>query len=194
MICPTCLRPLRSRWRSKSITRKKTPGKEAARKVAQRPRSKSGRKYVRGSKVARYIASGTYPPIMSCLSRVEKAAALAALCSRCRRNPSFVFSTFSIDDQFMKCTVFDTLNPVCSAEYHGKEQLSLADSDSSPELALLLHLSENSAVYGRRTVSMPKKKENLLINVIPQCTTLHGLKKLKITASGRRNADSRANV
>ncbi|XP_003370388.1 hypothetical protein Tsp_14803 [Trichinella spiralis] len=90
----------------------------------------------------------------------------------------------------MKCTVFDTLNPVCSAEYHGKEQLSLADSDSSPELALLLHLS---AVYGRRTVSMPKKKENLLINVIPQCTTLHGLKKLKITASGRRNADSRAN-
>ncbi|XP_003382094.1 conserved hypothetical protein [Trichinella spiralis] len=54
-------------------------------------------------------------------------------------------------------------------------------------------LRENSAVYGRRTVSMPKKKENLLINVIPQCTTLHGLKKLKITASGRRNADSRAN-
>ncbi|KRX27623.1 hypothetical protein T07_8219, partial [Trichinella nelsoni] len=100
-----------------------------------------------------------------------------------------IFLTSSIDDQF--CTVFDTLNPVCSAEYHGKEQLSLADSDSSPELALLLLLL---AVYGRRTVGMPKKKENLLINVIPECTTLHGLKKLKITASGHQNADSRANV
>ncbi|KRX70163.1 hypothetical protein T06_11119 [Trichinella sp. T6] len=28
----------------------------------------------------------------------------------------------------------------------------------------------------------------------PLCTTLHGLKKLKITASGRQNAGSRANV
>ncbi|KRY47166.1 hypothetical protein T03_2719 [Trichinella britovi] len=31
MICPTCLQSLRSRSRSKSITRKKTPGKKVAR-------------------------------------------------------------------------------------------------------------------------------------------------------------------
>ncbi|KRX19996.1 hypothetical protein T07_12469 [Trichinella nelsoni] len=41
----------------------------------------------------------------------------------------------------MWCTVFDSTNPVCSAEYHGKEQLSLPDSDSSPELTLILRLS-----------------------------------------------------
>ncbi|KRX35199.1 hypothetical protein T06_9128 [Trichinella sp. T6] len=55
-------------------------------------------------------------------------------------------------------------------------------------------LQEDSAVYGRRTFNMPKKTENLLNNVTSQCTTLHGLKKLKITASCRQNAGSRANV
>ncbi|KAL1234526.1 6-mannosyltransferase,Probable Dol-P-Man:Man(7)GlcNAc(2)-PP-Dol alpha-1 [Trichinella spiralis] len=50
IICPTCLQSLRSRSRSKSITRKKSPGKKVARKVAMRQRSKSGGKSRRNKK------------------------------------------------------------------------------------------------------------------------------------------------
>ncbi|KRX20042.1 hypothetical protein T07_9006 [Trichinella nelsoni] len=51
IICPSCLQSLRSRSRSKGITRKKSPGKKVAGKVAERPRSTSGRKSVRNKKI-----------------------------------------------------------------------------------------------------------------------------------------------
>ncbi|KRZ48596.1 hypothetical protein T02_1116 [Trichinella nativa] len=50
IICATCLQSLRSRSRSKSITRKKSPGKKVSRKVASRPRSKSRGKSRRNKK------------------------------------------------------------------------------------------------------------------------------------------------
>ncbi|KRY26352.1 hypothetical protein T01_3617, partial [Trichinella spiralis] len=50
IICPTCLQSLRSRSRSKSITRKKSLGKKVARKVSVRQRSKSGGKSRRNKK------------------------------------------------------------------------------------------------------------------------------------------------
>ncbi|KRY28642.1 hypothetical protein T01_7409 [Trichinella spiralis] len=37
----------------------------------------------------------------------------------------------------MHCTALDTQNTVCFADYHRKEQLTLADSASLPELDLL---------------------------------------------------------
>ncbi|KAL1238505.1 Zinc finger BED domain-containing protein RICESLEEPER [Trichinella spiralis] len=50
IICPTCSQSLRSRSRSKSITRKKSLGKKVARKVSVRQRSKSGGKSRRNKK------------------------------------------------------------------------------------------------------------------------------------------------
>ncbi|XP_003381907.1 conserved hypothetical protein [Trichinella spiralis] len=44
----------------------------------------------------------------------------------------------------MHCTALDTQNTVCFADYHRKEQLTLADSASLPELDLLPLLFDKS--------------------------------------------------